>query len=840
MPYLNAPHRRSLNSQSGWKAACILLCLTLSVTSLHATRLKGIVIDRAGSPVPFASVYVKGSTFGTVANGVGEYNLELADGGYTIVCQHIGYIRQEKSVEVRGETVYLNFRLEEEKLSMQEIVVRPGGEDPAYAIMRNAIARRPYHKAQVKSYACRVYVKGAIRLKGYPKSLFGQRIFIEDSDSTGNRLVYLSETVADYSFSQPDREKLEVVSTRVSGQSNSFGFGDPRAIGFYDENVNLSDALNPRGFVSPLADRAMYFYRFRYLGAFFEDGVQVSKIEVTPRRPYEPMFSGVVNIVEDDWNIHSLELELVKSSQLELLDRVKLVQEYIPVAKGVRMLQSQTVLPAFKQFGFDADGHFTSVFSGYDIEPSFGRRHFGALAFRYPPGSNRMSRAYWDSIRPLPLLEEELDDFRRKDSLENLRNDPAYLDSLDRLQNRLTPVGLLLNGQTFNRRSRGFSWSYEPMLNAVGFNTVEGWNVRLSPTFSKELSENRRLTVTPLLRYGFNNGRFNPSLTMRYRFGGGFANDLSVSGGSKVFQFNNANPIPQVNNTSNTLLFGNNFMKVYEARFGSVRYVRRVARVFTVQASAEFQSRIPLENTDTTTFWGGRGRRPKFTPNYPVEIASSNFKPHQALVAGLSIRFRPGTRFVELPDRTINLGSKYPVFTLGVDKGVHGLLGSDVDFTRWRFSVQDDLNLRLAGELRYRVVLGGFIGSVKAEIPDYQHFNGNRVLTAGPYLNTFQLAPYYANSSIDPFFSILHLEHRFNGALTNKIPGIRSLNLRLVAGFNAFVVDADRRYLDFFLGVDNILKILRIDHYWGYTAEGYFDRGVRIGIRGFSNLFEED
>ncbi len=807
---------------------------------LFAARVSGTVTDRAGVPIPFASVYVKGTTNGTVANGVGEYGLDLPAGVYTLVCQHIGYVRMERAVEVRGANVSLDFRLEQEQLSMKEIVVRPGGEDPAYEIIRNAIARREFHRRQVESYRCRVYVKGLLRLRGYPKSLFGQRISFDDADTSSERIVYLSETVADYSYSHPDREKVDVVSTRVSGQSNSFGFGDPRNIDFYRNNVEISKALNPRGFISPLADRAVSYYRFRYLGAFFEDGVMVDKVEVTPRRLYEPLFKGVVNIVDGQWNIHSLDLELVKTSQLEFLDKVKVVQEYVPVAKGIRMLQNQTVLPTFKQFGFDADGHFTSVFSAYDIEPAFGKRHFGSTAIRYAPGSNRLGRAYWDSIRPLPLLDEELRDFRRKDSLETLRQNPSYLDSLDRVQNKVTPVGLLLNGQTFNRRSKGFSWSYEPLLKTLGFNTVEGWNIRLSPTFDKQLSDRRRLSVTPLLRYGFSNRRFNAAVSARYRFGNGLANDLSLAGGKRVFQFNNDNPIPQVNNTTNTLLYGNNFMKIYEARFGELRYLRRVGKGFTVQAGLDFQSRIPLENTDTTTFWGGRGRKPKFTPNYPVEIAQSNFQPHQAFVAGLTIRYRPGARYIELPDRTISIGSKYPLFTLGIDRGIEGVLGSDVDFTRWRFSIQDDLNLRLAGELRFKAVVGGFIGPVKAEIPDYQHFNGNRVLTAGPYLNTFQLAPYYANSTNDALFSTLHLEHRFNGALTNKIPLIRNLNLRLVTGMNAFVVDRDRRYIDFFFGVDNVLKVLRFDYYFAYTAEGFFDQGLKIGIRAFSTLFDEN
>ncbi len=40
-------------------------------------------------------------------------------------------------------------------------------------------------------------------------------------------------------------------------------------------------------------------------------------------------------------------------------------------------------------------------------------------------------------IRPLPLLKEEVLDYRKKDSLEQLRKDPKYLDSLDRISNKV-------------------------------------------------------------------------------------------------------------------------------------------------------------------------------------------------------------------------------------------------------------------------------------------------------------------------------------------------------------------------------------------------------------------
>jgi hypothetical protein len=171
---------------------------------------------------------------------------------------------------------------------------------------------------------------------------------------------------------------------------------------------------------------------------------------------------------------------------------------------------------------------------------------------------------------------------------------------------------------------------------------------------------------------------------------------------------------------------------------------------------------------------------------------------------------------------------------------LRNVLGSDVEFDRWRFSIQQNVNMKLAGEFRYKVVMGGFISASNVELPDYQHFYGNQVLVATPYLNSFQLAPYYDRSNKDKFFAIAHIEHHFNGLLTNKIPLVKKLNLRLVAGSNAFYTRSDKYYLEFFAGIDNIFKIIRVDYVFAYRDNRYFDNGIKIGIRGFSTLFEDD
>ena len=124
--------------------------------------------------------------------------------------------------------------------------------------------------------------------------------------------------------------------------------------------------------------------------------------------------------------------------------------------------------------------------------------------------------------------------------------------------------------------------------------------------------------------------------------------------------------------------------------------------------------------------------------------------------------------------------------------------------------------MKLKGTLQYRLGIGGFFNTDSVPVQDYRHFNGNRMATASDYLNSFQLAPYYANSTIEKLYAWGHAEHHFNGLLTNKIPLFRRLNWNLVAGANAFYVNSNNSYVEAFAGLENIFKVLRVDFVAAY------------------------
>jgi len=220
-----------------------ILACQFSWLDLKAGKISGRVYNQRSMILPFASILVKGSTIGTTANSQGEFFLNLPPGTYQIICQHVGFTKSEKEITVTDEPMVLNFVLTEQELTLTEIVVKSGSEDPAYAIIRKAIKKRNFYKTQVASFQCEVYIKGQIRLRDYPKALFGQKIDFEDGDTSKQKMIFLSETIARYTFQQPDKEKIEVFSTRVSGQSNGLGFSSPQFISFYDNKKNQEQGI---------------------------------------------------------------------------------------------------------------------------------------------------------------------------------------------------------------------------------------------------------------------------------------------------------------------------------------------------------------------------------------------------------------------------------------------------------------------------------------------------------------------------------------------------------------------------------------------------------------------
>ncbi|MGI8634987.1 MAG: DUF5686 and carboxypeptidase regulatory-like domain-containing protein, partial [Segetibacter sp.] len=529
------------------KTFLLLISILFASASSLAGTVSGHITDSKNQPLPYSSVTIRGTLKGTTANNVGNFSITLLEGEYTLVVQHIGFKTIERKVAVGKEELVVNFEMSEQQYQLDNVVVKQG-EDPAYAIIRNALKKRKFYETELKRFETEVYIKGQLKTRSYPKRFLGKEVDFEDGDTSRRKILFLSETVAKYFVDEPKR-KVEIISTKVSGDKDAFGFGSPQIFSFYQNNISLGD-LNPRGFISPVSSNALNYYKYKFEGTFFENNQMINRIKVIPKRKYEPLFNGYINIIENEWRIQSVQLVLYKENQMQMIDTLKIEQLYVPFA-SLWIIKQQTISPAIKILGFDMVGNFVQVYDKFNLNPVFAKGFFDNTIMKYDDSSNKKNIAYWDSVRPVPLLLEEVRDYKKKDSLEQVRKDPHYIDSIDRKRNKLNIVGLIATGQTFTKEKSKSSLTIGPVLDNINFNTVEGAVVSFAPEYIKRFNtlDRNHISITPNVRYGFSNRHFNAYIKIDHVYGKKYVNSIEIAGGKRVFQFDNNGQIPEQYNT---------------------------------------------------------------------------------------------------------------------------------------------------------------------------------------------------------------------------------------------------------------------------------------------------
>lgn len=814
--------------------------------SARAGVLKGRVTDTSGAPLPYATVYIQGTTIGVNANANGDYELSTGTGTIKVVCQYVGYKAATYSVTFSGaETNIHNFTLRDEATEMKEVIVSASGEDPAYAVIRKAIARRKFHLDQLQSFSTGIYFKGVMRSRKLPGKFMGKEINAAGMgvDSTGKGVLYLVEQDADY-YSNGEKEKTIIHSVHESGNKSGLGFSQfPSVISFYKNNIDVIGD-GSRGYISPVSENALNYYRYKMLGTFMDHGRMINKIQVIQKRLYEPCFNGVIYIADDEWAIHSLDLSLVKQSGMDMIDTLRVEQVYLPLKDDLWVIKSQVMYFAVNFMMFDITGQGVAVYNRQKINEEVNDSVLsGKFVSIYDKTANKVDTSHWQN-RPVPLAEDEAKDFVVKDSIAQKRADPVYRDSIRRKGNKFRPLGTLIGETSFSGKEYKTTVSFNSLLmgldgnNIINYNTVEGFNIAPKINIKRKLDTGKTLVVDLAPRYGFSNERFNSIGRVYY-----LTRDrqwlnrtwlLGIEGGRYVFQFNPDNPVIPMLNTYRSLFARENDLKIYERNEVSVIARRNYGNGLSWKIRTSYQDRIPLENSDSLSF--ARGDRGGYTSNMPtVGGPVQSWQRHKAMIVTAGLSFKPGYTYTQYPDYKVANGSSWPRFSIEYQKGFAGIFNSATDFDKWNFSITDDVRLKLLGSISYNVSVGGFLNSTYVSLADMKHLNGMRgVGYAAPYLNSFQFAPYYLFSNVAPIYGEAHVEYHLNGLLSNKIPLLRQARYYLLVGGNAFYADADHFYSEVFVGIDNIgwklVRFLRVDFVQSWDSYAGRNSGIRLGI----------
>jgi len=119
-----------------------ILVLLLPLSVFGQGTIGGTVVDgEADRPLPGAQVVVKGTSIGSVTAGDGTYQVaDIPTGEQVIRAQFVGYEAKEKTVTIEeGQTLTLNFTLQESAVNLQEVVVTGAGAQSERRELGNSV-----------------------------------------------------------------------------------------------------------------------------------------------------------------------------------------------------------------------------------------------------------------------------------------------------------------------------------------------------------------------------------------------------------------------------------------------------------------------------------------------------------------------------------------------------------------------------------------------------------------------------------------------------------------------------------------------------------------------------
>ena len=822
----------------------VLFAVILLFSILNFAQIKGKIVDDKGNDLPFVNIFVENTYNSSTSNEKGKYELNIRKtGNYVVIFQYLGYKTKKEIINIEQFPFELNVSLAEENFTLNEVVVNKK-DNPAIGIIKNAIANRKENSDKTSKYTADFYSKGLLKLKNLPKRIMGQKIDLDEEtasslDSTGSGTVYLSETISKLKYQKPNDLKEIIIASKVAGNSNGFSYNTARNtyFNFYNNDIKLNVSL-----ISPIASNAFNYYKYKLESSFFDDNNQlINKIKVIPKRDKEPVFEGYIYIVDDSWAIYAVDLE-IKGYRMnnEFIERITLKQNFNYNSKSkIWAKNSQSLNFISGAFGIKYLGSFNYVFSNYDFKDSFEKNTFSKEIVTFQKDANKKDNDYWTINRPIPLTDEETENYFKKEKLQIRRESKQYRDSVDAKGNKFS-FEKTLTGYRFKNSFEKYSIAYDGIIkpNNFNFNTVQGYSFNTNFDFKKwntDEDEGKYSSFKTVFDYGLSEKKFRAFGIYNHRFNSQNYADLTISGGTKVNQFNNAPPISTFINTIATLFFKDNYIKLYNLEFAEIKYSQDIANGINLNSKLEYLNRKPLFNTTDYSYFK---RDDVFSSNNPTnefDFLKAGFDKHNLMKFSAEFKINFGNKFMSRPDEKINIRNrKLPTLYIGLEK-TFAASDKKYDFTHINSRIVYDLGLSNKGRIGMNLKAGKFFNAKNISFIDYKHFNGNQthVGTSLRYLNVFNFLPYYSNSTNDSYLEF-HSEYDDNGFIMNKLPLLEELKSNLILGFHSLAIPNRKPYSEITIGLDNLgfgkFKIFRLDYIRSFQ-NGIQNDGVIFGCK---------
>jgi hypothetical protein len=766
-------------------------------------QLHGKITNSRLEPLAFASVQVQELQRGTITKEDGTYELLLEEGRYNLVVSMIGYKTRTVTIAVTKNVVQ-NSLLEEEAEALAEITVAGKWKDGAEEVIRNVIRNKEKTTGASGAYSCLVYIKASQQDSGRRKAEVKKDSLKKSmADGELSRMamaeIYLQ---LDYESERRLKESRTGVMQNGPVQSLFYLSVTEGIFNFYNNLIHVP-ALSPTPFLSPISYSGLLAYKYKTVKITPQRGHKLYTISVKPRQLSNATVNGELTISDSAWVIKKLRFQFPKY-HLPEYDFFEVEQEYHLVNNQAWMLQQEAFRYSSKSKGGKMSGITLVTFSDYALHKKFAKGHFGTEVSATTEEAYERDSTFWQTVRAVPLSPKELRFIQYKDSVYNAMHTKAYLDSIDRLTNKVTWKKIGFSGQTFYNREQERRWNLPPLISLYQPFAFGGSRINATLFYSKTFKSRKDISLFTNASYGFRNQDVNGSVRLNRKYNP-FNRGFYTLAAGRDFQ-----AIFQGDAWINMLKRSN----VYQNNFFSAGHGLELLNGLFLYTDGEIALRRSVSGYKTGTLidslLGG-----EFENNQAVAFQSYN-----AVYGKVRLQYTPKQRFIREPKEKIILGSRWPTFYAMWRAGIPRVLNSEVDFQYLEAGVEQQINAGLLGIGRYNIKTGSFISKNDLRLIDYQfQRRGDPLLFLNPD-DAFQ-----ALDSTFPLFKRFyqgHFVHEFNGAFINKVPLLKKLQLREVGGAG-FLIAPERklRYAEAFAGVERVFR-------WPFNPLSKFKLGVYV------------
>ncbi|MTB53561.1 DUF5686 and carboxypeptidase regulatory-like domain-containing protein [Lewinella sp. W8] len=769
--------------------------------ALTAQAIMGRVVNEYDEPVPFANMLIQELGTGAIADGEGNYFFSFdTEGEFGLVFSSLGYESIRQRVVIPSDTLLLNVRLHTAELALEEITVKASAKDPAYGIIRKAIKEKDRHLRAVAPYRSTIYVKAVeeIERKRAPKepavelaSTVPVDPFAAEEQARKALVDNLNmvEMQVRLNVAPPNQYKEERLAYQAYG--NVAGLFIPRFaetdFNFYRNMVSLR-GIADAPVISPISSTAILSYKYKLESTDLEGKQIVYKIKIIPRKSGNSTLEGTIWINEGSWTINRLDVSF-PTATLRTFDDFRLEQVYAPEndTEEWKLKQQAFNYRARQGKRLTFRGVTTLSYGTYEANYPFPPKFFGNEVAVTTREAYQRDSAYWESGRTVALTDKEAAMVAVQDSITAVVNSKAYQDSIQERYNKVTFLELAWEGVGLRNNAQKSHLYLGSMGELIDFSPVGGWRLGPYASYFRRFSNGQIMNVSGTANVGLKNGDVQGNFDAWYRYSPFKLGDISVSGGRSFESINQYDAYLNQLRPSNYIL--------HDAL--RMRHSIELLNGLTLFTQAEISDRQPITGIETSSF---------LTDIVTDEEEILDFDPYQAFITTNAISFTPGLKYMREPDRKINLGSKWPTFTLLHRKGWSGPLGSDIDFDLVEFAVEQDIVFGTLGNTKYRARAGQFINTEDLRFVDWKRFRQSDPILFSDPLHSFQSLDTALNTT-NRYLEFHHIHH-FNGALINNIPLLKKTKLKAVAGGGVMWLPEEKfRHQELFFGAERVFKI---------------------------------